>query len=143
MSKQKAVTPSSFLSEVFHFGVYKSSQGRVTRQATVATLGITLLIGTWQLYQALYDAQATARWVVPLLVLVVGIWISFRIINYPRFADFLIAVEAEINKVSWPSRTELIRSSIVVIFLIFAMAMILFGYDLVWQALFKGIGVLK
>ena len=31
--------------------------------------------------------------------------------NMPRFADFLIAVEAEMNKVSWPSKAELIRSS--------------------------------
>ena len=33
----------------------------------------------------------------------------------PAFADFLIAVEAEMNKVSWPTRTELFRGSMVVI----------------------------
>ena len=32
----------------------------------------------------------------------------------PAFADFLIAVEAEMNKVSWPTRHELIRASMVV-----------------------------
>ena len=36
-----------------------------------------------------------------------------------QFADFLIAVEAEMTKVSWPSRGELVRSSIVVILVIF------------------------
>ena len=76
--------------------------------------------------------------------MVVGVWISFRVVNYPRFADFLIAVEAEMNKVSWPSRTELIRSSIVVIFVIFALAIILFGYDMLWRFLFKEVlGILK
>ena len=39
----------------------------------------------------------------------------FRLVNLPKFADFLIAVEAEMNKVSWPTRTELFRSSVVVI----------------------------
>ena len=58
----------------------------------------------------------------------------------PRFADFLIAVEAEMNKVSWPSRGELVRSSMVVIFVIFALAIILFGYDMLWTFLFRVVG---
>jgi len=41
--------------------------------------------------------------------------------------DFLIAVEAEMNKVSWPSRAELVRSAAVVIFVIFLLATVLFG----------------
>lgn len=31
---------------------------------------------------------------------VVGIWFGYRLVNWPRFADFLISVEAELNKVS-------------------------------------------
>jgi preprotein translocase subunit SecE len=34
------------------------------------------------------------------------------------------------NKVSWPSRTELFRASLVVILVIFFLAGLLFGYDL-------------
>ena len=60
-----------------------------------------------------------------------------------KFADFLIAVEAEMNKVSWPAWSELVRSSIVVIFVIFFLAMVLFGYDMLWQFVFKTIGVLR
>jgi preprotein translocase subunit SecE len=48
------------------------------------------------------------------------------------------------NKVSWPSRLELIRSSVVVIFVIFFLAIVLFSYDLVWRFLFKNVlGVLQ
>ena len=79
---------------------------------------------------------------IPILLVAVGAWISFRIVNMPQFADFLIAVEAEMNKVSWPSWDELVRSSTVVIFVIFFLAFILFGFDLVWKAFFKIIGVL-
>ena len=52
----------------------------------------------------------------------VGIWFGYRIVNYSVFADFLIAVEAEMNKVSWPTRRELWNASVVVMFVIFAMA---------------------
>ena len=53
------------------------------------------------------------------------------------------AVEAEMNKVSWPSKAELIRSSLVVIFVLFFLAVVLFGFDLVWGFLFEHIGILK
>ncbi len=48
----------------------------------------------------------------------------------PTFADFLISVEGEMNKVSWPSRAELFRASLVVILVIFFLAAVLFCYDL-------------
>ncbi len=38
----------------------------------------------------------------------VGLWLCFRLVNMPRFADFLIAVEAEMNKVSWPTRPRVV-----------------------------------
>ena len=142
MSKQKAITASSFLGEIFQFGFYKASQGRITRQVTLATLWGTFAIGCWRLFLALYQWTPMWQWIVPLGILALGVWISFRVVNYPRFADFLIAVEAEMNKVSWPSRTELIRSSIVVIFVIFSLAIILFSYDLLWRFLFKEVLVI-
>ena len=53
--------------------------------------------------------------------------------TFPAFADFLIAVEAEMNKVSWPTRTELFRASMVVLIVIFALAVVLAGYDMFWK----------
>jgi preprotein translocase subunit SecE len=61
----------------------------------------------------------------------------------PSFADFLIAVEAEMNKVSWPTRTELFRSSMVVIFCILFLTVVLFGYDMFWSLVLKITGVKK
>ncbi len=72
---------------------------------------------------------------IPLVVFAVGAWLAFRLVNTPRFADFLIAVEAEMAKVSWPTKQELFRSSIVVMFTIFGLALILWGYDLFWNRL--------
>jgi preprotein translocase subunit SecE len=81
--------------------------------------------------------------VVPLVVLVGGLWASFRVVQLPSFADFLISVEAEMNKVSWPTREELFRASIVVILMIFFLAVILFAYDLAWKFLLEKVLHLK
>jgi len=79
----------------------------------------------------------------PTAVLLLGCWGGYRLVNYPRFADFLIAVEAEMNKVTWPSRGELTRSSLVVIFVIFFLAFILAAFDTVWIFSFTYIGILR
>ncbi len=65
------------------------------------------------------------RFLIPGLLLALGVWASYRVVNVPAFADFLIAVEAEMNKVSWPTRAELFRASMVVLIEIFALAFIL------------------
>jgi preprotein translocase subunit SecE len=150
MAKEKTATRTSFLQDLFQFGVYKRSQGRVVRQVTFAALAVTLLLGAWKLFDVLVANRSGAwylfpgiEYVIPGVILLAGAWFSFRLINYSQFADFLIAVEAEMNKVSWPSRTELIRSSLVVIFLMFFLAFVLFGFDLTWQVLFKAIGVIQ
>jgi len=86
-------------------------------------------------------AETVDRYIVPAVLLCVGLWVSFRVVNYPRFADFLIAVEAEVNKVSWPSKGELVRSTIVVLLTIFALALILFAYDFIWRLLLTMLGI--
>ncbi|NBW95988.1 MAG: preprotein translocase subunit SecE [Planctomycetia bacterium] len=144
----------SLWSELLSFSVYKRSQGRVTRQATFAAIAITLAIGVWRLSQLLplwlADANPLAtgaggadigvyRFLVPGLLLAAGWWLAYRVVNVPRFADFLIAVESEMTKVSWPSAGEVARSSAVIIFLIFALAAILAGYDLFWWFVLRAI----
>ena len=76
------------------------------------------------------------------MLLVAGLWVSYRLVNVPAFADFLIAVEAEMNKVSWPTRPELFRSSIVVLIMIFVLAMFLAGCDIFWKLCCRGLGIL-
>jgi preprotein translocase subunit SecE len=124
--------------------VYKRNQGRLARQVTGAALAVVLGLGVWRLSQVLplwfaggpgsawAGDAGVVRFLVPGLLLAAALWLCYRIVNVPRFADFLIAVEAEMAKVSWPSGDEVARSSAVVIFLIFARAGILAAYDLFW-----------
>ena len=145
MTTEKTAVANTILTELFQVGVYKRSQGKITRQATFGALAIAVVIGAWRLHGYMEGAEwfEGARFVVPGIILAVGLWIGFRLVNYPRFADFLIAVEAEMNKVSWPSRAELYRSSFVVIFVLFSLSAVLFGFVVVWRVLFQLIGVVQ
>jgi len=160
VSKDRVATSgSSSCGELFHFGVYKRSQGRVTRQVTFSALAIAFALAAWRLYvtggpwikgallyvvpSARADVASAFVYGVSAALLMIGLWLSYRAVNIPRFADFLIAVEAEVNKVSWPARPELIRASIVVIVVVIILATVLFGFDLLWGWLFEAIGILK
>lgn len=145
MAKESAATSSGFIGELFQAGLYKRTQGRVARQVTFAAVAICFAMAAWRMhevppfgYEKLF---AGAKYLFPGLLLTIGCWLAYRLVNMPKFADFLIAVEAEMNKVSWPSRAELVRSSLVVIFVIFVMAALLFSYDIIWRFLFETIGI--
>jgi preprotein translocase subunit SecE len=153
--EKKIVAPASpFWTEMFQSGLYKRSQGRITRQITFAALAVAFAVGWWRLAVTM-TSWAWFRGLVPqnlsldlaamlvagIVFLLPGIWFAYRIVNYSRFADFLIAVEAEMNKVSWPTRPELMRAVAVVLFTVFFLAVVLFGYDLLWNYIFRLLGV--
>ncbi len=87
-------------------------------------------------YRSLMLLPAVA-YTVPLLILVASIWLAWRVVNLPVFADFLIATEAEMNKVSWTSRKNLVQDTVVVLVTVVLMAFFLFGTDAVWAALLR------
>ena len=147
MSKQKTAAAQypSVWQQLFQTGAYKSRQGRITRQVTAASVGLIVLLAAYKLHLTLSVMQTSSsvHYGVPVALAMLGMWFSYRLVHMPRFADFLIAVEAEMKKVSWPTWTELVRSSMVVIFVIFALALLLALYDLLWQYLFSAIGLLE
>jgi preprotein translocase subunit SecE len=125
----------AFFEELFRVGLYKPSQGRIARQATFVALAVIFALGAWALSETYQDRGATLHYFAPLVFLAAGLWASFRLVQMPAFADFLISVEGEMNKVSWPSRGELFRASIVVMLVIFFLAALLFFYDLALEYL--------
>jgi preprotein translocase subunit SecE len=135
MAKEKNATSSFLVRELFNLHIYKRSQGRIARQVTFAALLLGVLLAAWRLSVFGSTSGHVMELAVPGVVALVGTWIVFRLVNMPSFADFLIAVEAEMNKVSWPTRAELWRSSIVVILLIIFLSAVLFGYDVFWSFL--------
>ncbi len=104
---------------------------------------VGIVLGAWRL--SIYEVSAgrSMQFLLPSILVLVGGWLSFRLVNMPSFADFLIAVEAEMNKVSWPTRHELFRSSMVVVFCIVFLACVLFGYDVFWRTLLSLLRVVE
>ena len=146
MSTAVSSEGGSFWSELFRVNLYKPNQGRIVRQ--VSFFAIALLAGLaafelhrFRLFDSLYTGVSGSRYFFLLAFVLAGLWFAYRVVNYSRFADFLIAVGAEMNKVSWTTKTELWNASLVVMFVIFAMAGALFLFDMVWTSLFQMIGI--
>jgi len=141
----------------FHASSYKRALGHKVRRLTV--LGILIIggSGVYSLFHQtvlpvnwviaipfthpegapdgtheMFTLIAQARYVIPTILFALTLWIAFRVVNLPTFAEFLIATEAEMNKVSWSTRKRLYQDTIVVLVATIAMALFLLVVDLFW-----------
>jgi preprotein translocase subunit SecE len=130
---------STFLS----VGSFKPNQGRLARRLSGGAIAVIAFFGAWSLQSSYFaDSPSIWKWPLPCIVLAVGCWFAYRIINQPKFAEFLISTESEVEKVNWPDRQYVHRATIVVIVTMLVMGAMLFLYDLIWQTLFEAIGFL-
>jgi preprotein translocase SecE subunit len=136
----------------FSAAAYKRTQGQRVRRGTI--LGILILAGSgiytllnhksletgsahWDVSLPFTDGKTLivlpdVRFTVPLLLTVLALWFAYRIVNFPAFADFLIATEAELNKVSWTTRRRLVQDTIVVLTTMLLLTAFLFVADSLW-----------
>ena len=125
------------------FEIYKKGQGRYARIITFVS-GLALGMGGAVVLSdklAAY-AQPIVQYGVPsLLVAALGV-LLFWMVNRPASADFLIATEGEMKKVSWSSRKEIVGSTKVVIVATFMLAVILAAVDAGFAVLSKLIGLM-
>ena len=98
------------------FKIYKRGQGYYTRLYSALTFFAIVVCGCLVLHEELkvYDNI----WVVTLVP--AGVCVGFGLliywlVNKATVADFLIAAEGEIKKVSWSSRHEIMVSTFIVI----------------------------
>jgi len=136
---------NSFVRSLFQVSLYKRNQGRITRQVTFAAIAVTVGLGAWRISESQFVTKNdfATSFVFPMLVAAVGAWVGYRLVNWPTFADFLISVEAEMSKVSWPTRSELVRGSVVVLITIGSLAVFLYSFDLLWTFIFKQLRVIN
>ena len=144
--KQNAMATRPLMQEIFASRLYKRNQGKMVRQITAIAMFLVAVVSAWRAHAlfiapAVGDSKRLVGYLIALILGGVGCWISYRLVNWPKFADFLISVEAELNKVSWPTQRELVRASIVVIFTILFQSAILFGYDPLWKFVFAAMGI--
>lgn len=139
---------ASILPQLFRVGLYKSAQGRLVRQVTFICIvvltgfgAITLAngpLGSLDLADGPFEGmERSFRVGVPVVLWLVSGWIAYRAVNVPRFADFLIAVESELEKVVWPARKEVMQATVVVLATMLFFGTFLSGADFVWKWFFR------
>ena len=128
------------------FQIYKRGQGRYARTITfvaslVISVGAAAALSNKLSGYGLTQGPIVRYGVPSLLVVVIGL-VMFWAVNRPKSADFLIATEGEMKKVSWSSRKEIVGSTKVVIVATFIMAGILYTVDAGFALLFTVMGVM-
>jgi preprotein translocase SecE subunit len=121
------------------FGIYKRGQGKYTRLCSAFAAAIIAGMGCWRLYKRL-EAGDLGLWVetmVPFGLFVVSALLIFWLVNKPAVADFMIAAEGEMKKVSWSSKQEIAVSTFIVIVVVVVMAMLLGATDITFEVIFK------
>lgn len=134
MSRDATGISPPLSSELLSWQSYRPTAGPITRKVTMGAIWVVIVFGCRELWLSLGGMESTALRVgIVGTVLAAGLWLGFRLVNWPRFAEFLINVESELKKVSWPTKTELWRASMVVVFTIVFMSVLLFGFDILWD----------
>ncbi len=133
-----------FFTNLAQPGIYKPTQGTYARTWTGVAMGALLLVGVIRLFEIMKSSPTLwERFGVPAaMALVVG-WLIYRLLSYPPFADFLIATEAEMNKVSWTSREDLKRATAVVLSTVVLVSVFLFGVDWIWSTILQFFHILE
>ena len=120
------------------FDIYKRGQGKYTRLCSAFGIAIIAGLGCLQLYKKLQagDLGLWAETMVPAGLFIILALLIFWLVNKPSLADFLIAAEGEMKKVSWSSRQEIAVSTFIVIVVVIGMAILLGTTDISFRTLF-------
>ena len=127
--------------------LYKPGQGYWTRTLTaigVATLVVAGVGSAWNQMSRFID-QNLIYYRAGMAIVVIALFaaLTYYLVGLkPKTVDFMIATEAEMKKVNWPSRKEIIGSTIVVISGTLLLALILFVIDFFFGIFFVKIGIL-
>lgn len=120
-----------------HFKIYKRGQGYWTRLGTGLVLFAITAVGSYILHgKLIVYGNLLLETLVPVGVCVVFGLLVFWLVNKPSVADFMIAAEGEVKKVSWSSRREIFVSTVIVICVVAIMSSLLYVADVLLTVLF-------
>lgn len=142
----KVSDETSLVQELLSLRLYKQNQGRVVRQVTAIAIALCLAAAAWRMRVTVLGGESISvslREGISTAVLVIGVWFAFRVVNWPTFANFLIQVEAEMDKVTWATWDYLKRATTIVLVTMLILGVYLFGWDILWQQIFAAIGFLE
>ncbi len=129
---------------------YKKDQGRMVRMAVFWSAAVLLYYGCTSLRQELagrfketlgeplfaalptlpvLGTRLTGALLISLVLFGVSVFLLYRWLEKPKYADMLIETEAEMRKVVWPTPQEVFNSSLVVIVCVVFLMAFLAGAD--------------
>jgi len=125
--------------------IYKRGQGKYTRIITLISgvvIGVLIARYVWM------ELKATSLsmyfvYGIPVLVLAATGFLMQWVVNRPRSADFMIATEGEMKKVSWSSKKEIVGGTKVVIVTTLFLAALLWSVDMGLSFCMRAINVLE
>ena len=129
------------------WSIYKPGQGYYTRMLSAIGAGTLVLCGVAWIWGKMDPMASETRifWQAGMATLVITIFGAFLywLFNKPSVAEFMIATEAEMKKVNWPSRREIVGSTAVVITGTVFFALFILLFDVLFSLLFRTMGVLQ
>ncbi|MBK7643438.1 MAG: preprotein translocase subunit SecE [Planctomycetes bacterium] len=128
---------------------YKKDQGRLARMAAYWSLALLILYGCQSLYtmlptwseglgKPLIESQPKIPilgWALNPALLICGLvlaaswFVLYRWQQTPKVADLLIDTEIELTKVTWPTMSDAVNSSLVVVGVVLFLMAFLAGMD--------------
>jgi len=126
--------------------IHKPGQGYWTRMMSAIGFGTIVLAGVAWLWGrfTVWFPENTIYWQSGMAVaIILGFGgLLWYLLNKPNIVEFMIATEAEMKKVNWPSKREIYGSTVVVIGGTLFIAAVLTVIDVVFGYGFTQIGIL-
>jgi preprotein translocase subunit SecE len=118
------------------FELYKSAQGRYVRVGTAIAAALVALVVSYYVWGLLsrhvpddFAYKVYVVYAAPAVLFAVVAAMTAYYLNKPKAADFFIATESEMKKVSWSNKAELVGSTVVVIVTVLLLALFIYLAD--------------
>ena len=142
MKTERPTSPHRVI--LFSFETHRSKQGYRTRVTVFSVYILLLLLIFERFYNNFVDYLGVNFCVgVNLFLLAIATWVGFRVLQYSPVVDFLVNIDDESEKVTWPTWPELTRSTLVVLVCMCFFSAYLFLCDFVWQFVLRSLSILN
>lgn len=128
--------------------IYEWPKGSIIRVVLAIVAGVVAVdfaIAAWGGYGAWQASTQQDRGMLlvsPIVYAVLGVAVGlgglFAVLVHPKSGQFLIEVQKELAKVTWPSRSDVIRSTIIIAILTVILAVAIFAVDALNQEVVYG-----